>query len=69
MDEEILKKAKDCLKSFGVKLKGDIVYLYPKGNKYMWKLKPEWKLFIGLSVNELAEMIAEELGKEVKYEN
>ena len=69
MKKETLNKCKDFLDYFNVKWDGDKIKLTSGGNGVL--LNPnieEWKEFLGYSVNGIARLVAEELGKEVYWD-
>ena len=62
-----LARAIVFLDYFGVDYKGDTVYLTDGGNSCIVNMETQWKEFLGASINEVARVVANELGKEVKW--
>lgn len=63
-----LKEFTDVLDRFGVDYSGDVVYLTSRGNSCIMNpnFKPE--KFIGRSINSIAQQVANELNKQVAWE-
>ena len=58
---------KDFLDFFGVKYDGDIIHLTDGGNSCIMNPNTEWKEFLGHSINGVAEAVAKELNKKIRW--
>jgi hypothetical protein len=68
MTEQELSRCKDFLDYFNVKWDGEKIKLTSGGNSCICNPNTEWKDFLGASINGVARVVAEELGKEVYWD-
>ena len=69
MKAKELKRMKDFLDYFGVSYNGDVIHLTSGGNSCIMSPNTQWKEFLGHSVNQIAETVAKQLDKPVKWED
>ena len=68
MTEKELNRCKEFLDYFGVKWDVDRIKLTSGGNSCIANPNTEWKEFLGVSINSVSRAVAEELGKEVYWD-
>jgi len=69
MTSKELERYKAFLDYFEVDYSGDKIMLNSGGNSIIMNPNTQWKDFLGASINGVAEVVAEELGIEVEWEN
>lgn len=69
MTEVELKRCKSFLDYFEVKYEGPIIYLTDKGNSDILNPNTEWSDFSGYTINQIAELVAKELHKEIEWKH
>lgn len=69
MTNEELIRCKAFLDAFHVDYTKDVIELTDGGNSMIINPNTEWKEFLGYSINSIARVVAEKLGKKTIYKD
>jgi len=66
-DKITLERGIAFLEAMGVTTKEKVIKLYDGGNSVVVNPNTEWKEFLGYSINEIAEYVAEQTNKKTEW--
>jgi len=67
MTDDELKRCKEFLDYFDVDYNADVIKLTGGGNSMIMNPNTEFKEFLGLSINSVAQAVAKKLNKKTTY--